>query len=512
MHKIISIFCFIFLLPCVPEAQVLPKEGSVLNYRIIGFKFPVQGVGKYTLEIASGTYISEDSFKKNIIARHATTSNKMIAEVPAFGKDYTWRVVRAGADKRVVKCELYHFSTLAYTGVDTTQNRLRIITAATKYKDAYVFIEANRALYNMAGQPVWFLPKIDNINPQYIMPFDLQLSPQGTITFLYEGLAGYELNYNGEILFKTPKEGSVNGDTTEYLHHEFRRLKNGHYMALGTEIGSHDRSFAAKNDSSALYFPLDHKKLDSNGAYEQTAFGTVIEYDHSGKIVWSWRSAPYFKQSDIFNHIGKGNRIDINMMENSFYLDEKEQVMYVGFREISRILKIKYPEGRVLNAYGEVFKPGVAEQGNGLFCRQHSCKLSAAGNLYLFNNHSCDFTSFPSVLMVKPTVGTGVGLKKVWEYICPIEGQTGKTQTQYQFTYGGNVVELPDHAIFTSMSTLYSSVFIVSAEKKLLWSALPEHWNKDTKKWELVFQYKASLINSRKELEKLIWNQEGGER
>jgi hypothetical protein len=110
--------------------------------------------------------------------------------------------------------------------------------------------------------------------------------------------------------------------------------------------------------------------------------------------------------------------------------------------------------------------------------------------------------------MISPVTGKNGEMKKVWEYTCPIEGQTGKTQTQYQFTFGGNVVELPGHEIFVSMSTLYSRALIVSPEKKILWSAIPERWNKETKRWENVFQYKASLINSRKELEKFIWNQE----
>jgi hypothetical protein len=176
-------------------------------------------------------------------------------------------------------------------------------------------------------------------------------------------------------------------------------------------------------------------------------------------------------------------------------------------RDLSRIVKIKYPEGKVLKVYGENFRADFPQElGNGLFCKQHAIKISSSGLLYLFNNNLCNEGSYPKVIMMKePTLPGDNKLKKVWEYQCTIEGQTGKTQTAYTFNHGGNVVELPDHSIFTSMSTLYSKVFIVSPAKKELWSGIPEIWNPQFRAWENVIQYKASMINSRKELERMIW-------
>jgi hypothetical protein len=42
------------------------------------------------------------------------------------------------------------------------------------------------------------------------------------------------------------------------------------------------------------------------------------------------------------------------------------------------------------------------------------------------------------------------------------------------FTSGGNVVELPNHSIFASMSGPSSKIFIVTKNKEMLWSAIPE--------------------------------------
>jgi hypothetical protein len=50
-------------------------------------------------------------------------------------------------------------------------------------------------------------------------------------------------------------------------------------------------------------------------------------------------------------------------------------------------------------------------------------------------------------------------------------------------------------------------VFIVSRNKEITWSAIPERWNMESKKWcNYWLTYRASIISSRKELEQLIWN------
>ena len=93
MYKILTVLFFLTI-PGKTWAQILPKEGSKLNYRIIGFSFPAGNTGcKYKIDIASGNFNSEESFKKNIITSFSSDKNKIIGEVPSFGKEYTWHVV-----------------------------------------------------------------------------------------------------------------------------------------------------------------------------------------------------------------------------------------------------------------------------------------------------------------------------------------------------------------------------------------------------------------------------------
>ncbi len=472
-------------------SQVKPKEYSELNYRLIGFSFPGKGkINKCKLEIASGNYDEANAFEKNIIESLECKARRIIAKVPLWGKPYTWRVVYENDQAKIIKSPLYHFSTLPGRNMDTSNVRLRVMENKEKYKDAYVLLDHNKAMYDMNGDPVWFLP---DMPASKAFPRDLKLSPQGTITFLLKGHI-YEVNYDGTVVWQGPNTGEVSGDREEYYNHEFTRLNNGHYMVLGEE--SRYWNPELKNGKIAA----DAGKTDMNASKSQ--FGTLIEYDEKGKEIWSWKSSGYFLHSDLY-HNTPGSLLTptIDVHINSFYFDEKAKIIYVSFRNISRIVKLKYPEGKVLDTYGEIYKAGLPEKGNNLFCQQHSIKWSEKGYLYMFNNNSCNPKKLPTVLAVQKAPNGD--MEKTWEYVCSMDGNyTGS------FIQGGNVIELSDNLFFVSMGVPYSKIFIVNRDKEILWSALPEKWNPDQKKWDVIGQYRSSIILDKKKLEKLIWNTE----
>jgi hypothetical protein len=461
-------------------SQTIPKEGSTLNYRIIGFSFPsFTETCTYRLEIASGNYDSPDSFAKHTVLSIDGSSNRMIAEVPAFGCSYTWRAVYINNNKILSTTQLHHFSTLMNACVDTTSFRLLILHDAEKHKDAYVFADDSKTLYDMKGQPVWFLPNIEGIA---MTPRDIKLSPQGTITFLFD--KPYEVNYNGEVLWKPLHNGAVSKDESEHYHHEFTRMANGHYMVMGQD--------------STIW--------GTNGA--KTQFGTLIEYDEKGEVAWSWRSSDYFTNSDLKYFPKPADEKTIDIHQNSFYFDETNNYIYVSYKNISRVLKVKYPEGNVVGAYGESFKPGSPEKGNGLFCGQHAISIAQNGNLCMYNNNSCSATDLPKVMELELPHFRKGKVKAVWAYDCSMDDLAPRKKMKDDFVSGGNVVELPDQSVFVCMSSVYSKLFIVSPEKQILWSAIPEFYNKADEKWLPLTEFKASMIYNKADLEKLIWNAE----
>ena len=359
--------------PCI-QAQILPKDGATLNYRIVGFSFQ-PGTGKtnnYSLQIASGNYYSEDSFNKHIILSQHSNKSEIIAEVPAFGSQYTWRTVFFSG-KSEIKSELHHFNTGVIPEVDNCIVRFRITKPASKYKDAYVFLDGNRILYDMSGNPVWYLPLIDG---QRLSPSDLQLSPKGTITFLANNQA-YEINYQGDILWKAPNKGTVSGDSVEHYHHEFTRLSNGHYMVLGTNDVLCKYPIPLSIESK-LPITDDDKINKGSGdtSSKQLPFGNLIEYDEKGNVVWVWKSSDYFSSPDHCYYIPSQSNLSsymrgIDVHANAFFFDEKDQTIYISFKNISRVTKIKYPEGTILNNYGEIYNKGAVAKSTVLFCGQH---------------------------------------------------------------------------------------------------------------------------------------------
>jgi len=385
MCKTLVFLFFFFTIIGQVRSQILPKEGRALNYRLIGFSFPPEKKESICcLEIAKGNFYTEDSFKKNIIKNLRFKGNKIIAEVPWFGSEYTWRVVYVDNEQKIKENVLHHFSTLFSPEIDTSNLCLRITQAAKKYKDAYVFLDDNKALYDMNGHAVWFLPG-ETFAQENVR--DLKETPFGTITFMLKDKEQiFEINYEGDILWQGPNTGIVSGNTTEHYHHEFTRLTNGHYMVLGNEMPWEKPMFKSNTDT------------DTNVYHTSEPLPTIIEYDSNGKVVWSWRSSGYFRTSDLINfntkYFTQKVPVDVDVHANSFYFDEKARTIYISCKDISRIIKLKYPEGTVLNMYGELFKRGVPEQFNGLFCNQHSVKHSKNGYIYLLQNTLLSFIRF----------------------------------------------------------------------------------------------------------------------
>jgi len=507
VFRYLFVLLFFSGLPYNIYSQVFPKENSKLNYRLIGFNFPsVKHASKYTIEIASGNYDNEAMFKKNSIKIIAGKDNRIIGEVPSFGSTYTWQYHYFIHQKQVSSI-LYHFNTLSILEVDTNNIRLRILKQAEKYQDAYVFLDGNRILYDMKGNPVWFLPDIEGLINEKTLIRDLKSTPAQTITLLIVNPAFtkiFEINYNGAILWKGPDNGIVSGDSIEHYHHELTRLSNGNYMVLGTENVSY--APVPVGDSMSIFFEGRNRGSNRTNNFRTMPFGTLIEYNKKGDIVWSWKSSRYFKESDIYYHLKPFLRNDIDVHDNSFFFDEKKQAIYVSFRNISRVIKIKYPEGTVTDVYGERFRKGIPEKRNELFTGQHSIRSSDKGYLYLINNNT-EIAGLPAIIIAKEPDSPGHNLSKIWEYDYTIDSVQTTFTEAFPFLSGGNVIELPDQSIFASMPGL-SKVFIVNRKKKILWEALPEKWNPTLKKWEFISQYRANIIISRAAMEQLIWNSE----
>lgn len=507
MNKII-LFAVLFTSPAYTSAQILPKEGSMLNFRIIGFVFPSQPLASnYLLEIAEGDDSTAAGFTNHLIKSIKVKKNKVIAEVPDFSAPYTWRTSYIDKKKQKKISEFHHFYIGTIPEIDTAVNRLRVIKKAKQYAGAFVFLDANKALYNMSGRPVWYLPTPESKNA---VVRDLKLSPQSTITYEIDEKGAYEIDYNGRNLWSAPNNGAEGGDSIEHNHHEFTRLTNGHYMILAQNFKYWK---TPKPGDRALIF-LDKRNLksgDSMKFYNRTPMAAILEYNDSGKLVWSWRSSDHFYGSVIYYRQNAEGGMQMTPHENSFYFDERAKAVYISCRNLNRIIRIKYPEGTVANIFGNdnsIAGQPHPERENVLFCGQHSCRIGQKGYLYMYNNNTCTMGGVPFVELFKIPVAATQPLKKIWEYKCIGPGETVESGKR-GYPSGGNVLELPDQSFFVSMAYPDSRLFIVDRKKERLWSAFAEKWDPYTKVWASVNIFRASIIPSRTDLERLIWKAEG---
>ncbi len=487
------------------RSQVLPKEESLLHYRIIGFSFSSNQQNRnYKLEVARGFYTSEDSFKKNVVLTENTKSTRLIAEVPSFGTQYTWRVTPT--DHKSGPGVLHHFKTGIIPFADTNATRLRIIHKAPKHEGAYVFLDGARTLYDMQGHPIWYLPNLNGKIGENGRVCDLRMTPQGTITFVIRDKEAYEISYDGQILWQGPN----NSQPSRYVHyhHEFTRLNTGNYMILGTDPLLWKYKHSEGTQQGGYTFSHDFTGPGSRDTgFRPFPLGSLIEYNKKGDIVWQWNTAKYILESDLNFYPPQNGQYGFDVHTNAFFFDEKNKVIYLSFRNMSRVIKIKYPEGTVLNTYGEVYKSGFPGTGAGLFCGQHNCRISENGYLYLFDNNVCSKdSSLPKIVVMQEPATPAGPLKKVWEYECNVDGINAKKEPSSAFVSGGSVIEMQDGSFFVSMSSPYSNVFIVNRNKEILWSAVSEQWSPFRTEWEMPQSYRASIIPNRAELERLIWS------
>jgi hypothetical protein len=499
-HSLLFFLALIFSISL--SAQILPAEGSKLNYRLVGFSFPAHPMAEtYFLEIAEGTYTEEKEFTKHVIIKGYSSDNRIIDEVPAFGKEYTWRITYLGKkNKSKGKTDLFHFATLWSDYIDTTKYKLRIIDTARSHWDMFILLDFTAVMYDTKGNPVWFLPDIPGIIDRTSNNRGLEPTQAGTFT-LINSHGAFEFDYNGKLLWKAPNDGKVSGDWVEHYHHEFTRLSNGHYMIAGNE--NLYKEIPAHLDTTD--FVRDNSITKKDGKYiKKIESGTIIEYDSAGNVVWSYRTAKNLRDEDFFSKLLPRAKFYLQPHLNSFYFDETKKELYLSYRNLNRIQRINYFTQEVINDYGKIINPEKLRQNNvvprGLFCAQHSVRVTQDGLLYLFNNNTDRDVVNPSTIAVFKQPQTGAsGLTKMWEFSCDIDSfASAGTGT------GGSVQMLEGGSIMACMG-ISGRVFVVNPQKQIIWNAIPYSYDREKKQWSPLFLYRASAIENKRNLKKFIF-------
>lgn len=497
MKKLLVLITLI-LLHNIVQAQIHPADGDTVNYRIVGFKVPEkQNVTGYLLEVYE-TYLRDDNtMYTRFLFNQESAGNRIIATIPSFGKTYKWRVKYVTKNKITDSSKYYTFTAPHGKYTDANKYPMKVLKNELAGKDYYMFVDGTRTMYNMRGEAMWYLPDIHTIFDSNSLVRDLEITPFNTIT-LIAGNKGYEIDYDGNILWEAPDDGKVSGDSSEFYHHELTRLNNGNYMIIGAKP-----TLRQVPDKYVQHGSEEKLIKKDNKNYRLLMSATLIEYNPSGNIVWSWMSNDIFTDADLFTPGISGNGPKANTHMNAFFFNETSNVIYTSHRNINRIVKISYPSGKVLANYGEAYNKEIKISGDGLFYGQHSCRIAKNGQMYLFNNNM-NYNQAPdsgkqasTVAFFKEPVQSSDTLKKVWSFPCIVDTLTkGFTQG------GGGVRELQNGDLLVCMSL--GRNFIVTKSKEIIWDAIIEQANSEQQSKIFPIGYRSSLIETTDALNNII--------
>lgn len=345
-----------------------PQSGDTLTFRQVHFQWnPIWRADSYQLRMweSASEGLPPPLSAPDTLLYAASHNSVVVSEELAFGKSYLWQVHAYIGDSLVYTSVKRGFHIRTAPRMDPALFRHRVVADLLPAGDAgYFFIDKPGVAIDRKGAPVWFFPsdKVSRV-------FNLQLLPNGHIAYLRpagkgegnEDLLLEEITLRGDMVWRAPNDGQVSGHEHEYYHHDFQRLSNGHYMVLGNQYVSRQPK-GAKGAITARY-------------------GTLIEYDTTGKAVWFWRSQDYLQDIDVFDAGLKDNPTHLN----GFCFDEATGLIYVSFRYIDRIVQIAYSTRQVVNSFGRKMPSGEARSGDGLFFHQHSPRI-AGNQLYLYDN------------------------------------------------------------------------------------------------------------------------------
>ncbi len=461
------------------QAQILPQPGAKLNYTQVMFEYPkVAGANQYIVQVAEDTVGS--TFYKPVIEQKDSSTATLISGLQ-FGKKYKWRYTGIIKNKKSEWNGAYKFETLledSLSGSDLP--RLNILVNDTNNQaGGIITVDCYHAAFDREGNQDWYLPRYREQKDNGVSFRNLRITPSGTVIFIqHQGLSiAKECNLSGDVLWRAPDNGEFSGDSTEHYHHDFKKLYNGNYMALSAKFL--EKKIPEKYDSTTKEKEIRNGELNARMEY-----GGIVEYNPSGKLVWSWGSENYLTDEDLFaipvapdtmfpptgrqgvtQDGKKKNLISIGGHLNGFSADSKNEYVYAGFRNLSRVVKIEKKTGKVVKSWGAKFPSGDAPEGNDFFNQQHDANIFSNGTIGVFNNNGTLADSgYASAVVFEQ--GDSLNSKIVWKYQCNFD-----TPNDNKSSRGGNVDELPNGNFLVCTGT-NNRIFEITPQKKILWNAI----------------------------------------
>lgn len=421
--------------------QFSPKDGAKLNYNQIYFEYPYNKDAKfYTIYITFDS-IANPTAKDFIIKQHEKSPLLLIKNL-TLGKKYKWFVETTLHSKEKITSNYFHFSILNTSMANPKLYKaIQHYNQKNKIQDGIIWCDQYRCAIDRRGNIVWFMATehLDLINAKVVR--DFKLYPDGSITFVHQPNASHtDIDLNS--IWKAPYQGTVSESEKEDYHHAFTILPNGNYMVLGDE---------------KVNFSNDTVTTDA------VNFCNIIEFDKAGNIVWSWRMKDYFPYEYLINSRLKTKNGIADPHANSFTIDEKNNTIYLSFRDISRIIKIDKITKKIIASYGFKLKDEDDLYETDLFRLQHDIQLLENNDMLIFNNNDIDRDKVSCIEIVSFPVSKNDSFKLKWKFDINYDKESlGKIQRM-----GG--VKIMPNGNYLICEGSNNRVVEINQKKEILW-------------------------------------------
>lgn len=440
------------------QKDFFPKENVILNYTQVMLKeVPVHGADHYQFDVTS---------KDSIFHFNQTDSSSItIISGLEFGQFYSWKVKALDAKNKLISVSNEHHFRVGKTIVaDTTSYRFNITQNSLDQNDEVIFVDYTTAAIDRNGKVMWFLTEVEKgVRNKRIR--DIKMTHEGTITFITEEHC-YEITIDGDIIWKSPKELILNGDTLMHYHHEFTKLQNGNYLTLM-------KSYRSSTDLNYLN-------------ETRIPFTVAVEMNTEGDVIWHWNSYQYFYKNDLFSTIAVEEMGDTYGHANSIAQTADGRHVLISFRLLNAVFKIKKSATQDVKIHGQQFLINEAEQ-DLLYKRQHSVSPIDSNRIVLFNNN---FNSSSKVMLIEIDDSDPNNDVPLWVFDCGFDTSAANFSEKM-----GNVQVLPNGNFLVNMGKV-NRIFEVNELQGVVWNCLIDKWNSFSETWEPYSNYRASWSSS----------------
>jgi hypothetical protein len=461
------------------SCEIIPADNSTINYTNIYFEEQLnKNAGEYELSIYS------DSLLIHLIT-------KMENRLPAFwvsdlswGKRYYWKVTGYSTNRaESYPGQVHRFNILKIIYQSYDEIKIDVGTnKEDKNAGGLISIDYTKSIIDRKGRQVWAIPPLDSVELGKMYIRDMRITKDNTVTFLTFQVP-YELDFNGKVIWKAPFPCIINSDTITY-HHDFKKTSRGTYMILG-EKKVYRKLLGNYTDEQIKNSP--DVSLVNNELYKKTMMTILLEFNKEGKIIWYWDANDYIKDIDLNYKLVEAGTPNFATHANAFSENKEGTKVYVGFRDLNRIVKLDKKTKKIELSYGEKYPSGEAMVPIN-FVNQHDANVSDHNSIYIFNNNGLkNLAGISSIMELRDNL-KHIDSAVIWKFNLNFD-----TLTKGKSVNGGNIVELPNKNLLFCAGAL-NRIFEVTRDKEIVWDAFLSTRGIKDSTWQPFVQYRANWI------------------